>query len=24
TDDIKAIPTDTRPFGKLTFDFNGG
>jgi len=24
TDDLKAIPTDTRPFGKLTFDFQGG
>jgi hypothetical protein len=23
TDDIKAIPTDTRPFGKLTLDLNG-
>ena len=24
TDNLKAILTDTRPFGKLTFDFNGG
>ena len=24
TDDLKAIPNATRPFGKLTFDFQGG